>query len=181
MGSGVMEAVVRPLTADDLRAVVAMEEANQVSPWSEGVFRDELAAENRVYLVADDDGVIGFGGVMVVGEEAHVTNLLVAPAARRRRIGLGLMMGLIETAVEAGARHLTLEVRSKNEAARAMYAVFGLAPVGVRKDYYGDDDALILWVHDIDSGEYRTRLEALSHRAPRITHDGDSSHAGGIR
>lgn len=161
MGSSLMEAVVRPLTAGDLHAVVVMEEANQVSPWSEGVFRDELAAENRVYLVADDGGVIGFGGVMMVGDEAHVTNLLVAPDSRRRGVGLGLMMGLIEAALDAGARHLTLEVRSKNEAARAMYAVLGLAPVGVRKDYYGDDDALILWAHDIDSDQYRVRLEAL--------------------
>ncbi len=161
MGSSLMEAVVRPLTADDLNAVVAMEEANQVSPWSEGVFRDELAAVNRVYLAADDGGVIGFGGVMLVGEEAHVTNLLVAPEARRRGIGLGLMIGLIEAAVDAGARHLTLEVRSNNEAARALYAVLGLAPVGVRKEYYGDDDALILWAHDLDSEDYRARLEAL--------------------
>jgi ribosomal-protein-alanine N-acetyltransferase len=175
MGSGVMEAVVRPLTADDLRAVVAMEEANQVSPWSEGVFRDELAAENRVYLVADDDGVIGFGGVMVVGEEAHVTNLLVAPDARRRGIGLALMVGLIEAAVDAGARHLTLEVRSKNEAARAMYAVLGLAPVGVRNGYYGDDDALILWAHDITEPEYQERLAGLAHHAPRTTHNAGSS------
>lgn len=161
MGSRVMEIVVRPVTADDLPSVVAMEQATQIAPWSEGVFRDELAAENRVYLAADEGGVIGFGGVMVVGDEAHVTNLLVTPDARGRGIGLKLMIGLIEAAMEEGARHLTLEVRSKNEAARALYARLGLAPVGVRKGYYGDDDALILWAHDIDSDRYRERLEAL--------------------
>jgi ribosomal-protein-alanine N-acetyltransferase len=63
--------------------------------------------------------------------------------------------------VEEGARHITLEVRSENEPARSLYARLGLAPVGVRKDYYGDDDALILWAHDIDSPEYRGRLEGL--------------------
>jgi len=162
MGNSVTESVVRPLTSDDLQAAIAMEEANQFAPWSEGVFRDELAAENRVYLAAEDAGVIvGFGGVMVVGDEAHVTNLLVTPDARGRGIGRGLMLGLIEAAVESGARHLTLEVRSKNEAARALYARFGLAPVGVRRDYYGDDDALILSAHDIDSEEYRPRLDGL--------------------
>jgi len=162
MGISVMETVVRPLTADDLEVVVALENANQIAPWTDGVFRDELAAENRVYLAADEAGVIvGFGGVMVIGDEAHVTNLLVAPEARRRGIGLGLVLGLIEAALGAGARHLTLEVRSKNEAARALYARLGLAPVGVRRDYYGDDDALILWAHDVDSGEYRTRLDGL--------------------
>ncbi|MGH8953312.1 MAG: ribosomal protein S18-alanine N-acetyltransferase [Acidimicrobiia bacterium] len=156
-----MTLVIRPLGHDDISAVVALEEANQPSPWSEGVFRDELAAENRVYLAADQDGVIGFGGVMVVGDEAHVTNLLVALEARRHRIGLTLMLGLIEAAVELGALHLTLEVRSKNEAARGLYARLGLAPVGVRRDYYGDDDALILWAHDITEPEYQERLESL--------------------
>jgi ribosomal-protein-alanine N-acetyltransferase len=153
--------VIRPLTVDDLDLVVALEAANQPAPWSEGVFRDELAAENRVYLAADEDGVVGFGGVMLVGDEAHVTNLLVDPEWRGRGIGLELMLGLIAAGLSVGARHLTLEVRSKNEAARGLYARLGLAPVGVRQGYYGDDDALILWAHDIDGPEYRARLEEL--------------------
>jgi ribosomal-protein-alanine N-acetyltransferase len=153
--------VIRRLTLDDLEAVVAMEAVNQPSPWSEGVFRDELTAENRVYLAADEDGVVGFGGVMLVDDEAHVTNLLVEPEWRGRGIGLELMLGLIDAALQEGARHITLEVRSENEAARRLYARLGLAPVGVRKGYYGDDDALILWAHDIDGPEYRERLEGL--------------------
>ena len=156
-----MELVVRSLTEDDLPAVVAMEQANQTAPWSEGIFREEMAADNRVYLTAHDEDLVGFGGVMVIGEEAHVTNLLVAPQARRRRIGLRLMIGLIDAAVEMGARHLTLEVRSGNEAARALYTRLGMAPVGVRKGYYADDDALILWVHDIDGEVYAQRLAGL--------------------
>ena len=158
MGGGVRTMVIRPLTIDDLEAVVALEAANAPNPWSEGVFRDELAAENRIYLAADDEGLVGFAGVMVVADEAHVTNLLVEPDRRRQGIGLELMKSLVEASVAAGARHLTLEVRSRNEAARALYARLGLAPVGVRKGYYGNDDALILWAHDIDAEEYRERL-----------------------
>ncbi len=158
MGGGMRTMVIRPLTIEDLEAVVALEAANAPAPWSEGVFRDELAAENRIYLAAEEDGVVGFAGVMLVADEAHVTNLLVDPGWRRRGIALTLMKSLIEAVVEAGGRHLTLEVRSQNEAARALYAGLGLAPVGVRKGYYGDDDALILWAHDIDSDEYRERL-----------------------
>lgn len=150
--------VIRPLTLDDLGAVVALEAANAAAPWPEGVFRDELAAENRIYLAADEDGVVGFAGAMLVADEAHVTNLLVDPGWRRRGIGFELMKSLIEAAVEAGVRHLTLEVRSRNEAARALYARLGLAPVGIRMGYYGDDDALILWAHDIDGEGYGERL-----------------------
>jgi ribosomal-protein-alanine N-acetyltransferase len=153
--------VIRPMTLDDLADVVALEVASQPTPWSEGVFRDELAAGNRVYLIADDDGMVGFGGMMVIGDEAHVTNLLVSPQARRRGIGLRIMLALIDAVMARGARHLTLEVRSENEGARALYARLGLAPVGIRKGYYGDDDALILWAHEIDGEEYRARLASL--------------------
>lgn len=172
MGVGLM-VEIRPFEVDDIPAVAALEAANQPQPWTEGILEDELAAENRSYLIAEDEGafgpagvfgfagVIGFAGVMVVGEEAHVTNLLVAEEDRRRGVGKALMLGLVDAALEMGARHLTLEVRSKNEAARSFYAHFGLAPVGVRKGYYGDDDALIMWVHDIDSETYAQGLEAI--------------------
>jgi len=65
-----------------------------------------------------------------------------------------MMVSLIKSAIEIGARHLTLEVRAANEPARRLYARFGLAPVGVRNRYYGDDDALIMWTHDIDRPGY---------------------------
>ena len=156
MGIGVID--IRPFLPEDLEAAVALEAANQPSPWSVTVFRDELAAKNRIYVVADADGLVGFGGTMIVGEEAHVTNLLVDRNHRRDGIGTRLLTALIEGAVEGGARHLTLEVRSRNGEARALYARFGLAPVGVRKRYYGDDDALIMWAHDIDDPSF---LEGL--------------------
>jgi ribosomal-protein-alanine N-acetyltransferase len=91
---------------------------------------------------------------MVIGDEAHVTNLLVDEAMRRRGIGRQIMVDLIVASVEAGARHLTLEVRSNNDRARGLYSGLGLAPVGVRPGYYGDEDALILWAHDIDRPSY---------------------------
>jgi ribosomal-protein-alanine N-acetyltransferase len=70
-------------------------------------------------------------------------------------------VSLIDAALDRGARHLTLEVRSRNDAGLSLYHRFGLAPVGVRKGYYGDDDALVLWAHDIDSAEYAAVLDSL--------------------
>lgn len=150
---------VRPMVAQDVVTVAAMEERHQPKPWSEGTFRDELAAPNRVYLVAEDDAIRGFAGVMLVGEEAHVTNLLVEEDSRRHGLGRRLMTDLIRAAVAEGARHITLEVRTSNQAARRLYAGLGMAPVGVRPGYYDGDDALIMWAHDIDGEEY---LGALS-------------------
>jgi ribosomal-protein-alanine N-acetyltransferase len=155
---GVAMTSIREMDLTDLEEVVSLETAAQPRPWSEQVFRDELAADNRIYHVAEDPGLVGFGGLMIVGDEAHVTNLLVARERRGRRIGTALVVSLIESAVAAGARHLTLEVRKENVAARALYSRLGLAPVGIRPRYYGDDDALILWAHDIDRPDF---LETL--------------------
>lgn len=144
---------IRDMTPEDLPAVVAMESANQPTPWSENVFREEIAADNRTYLVVGEP-VVAFGGVMVIGEEAHITNLLVAPASRRQGLGRALLVALVEAAVRLGAKHLTLEVRAGNTGARALYASVGMAPVGMRRDYYGDDDAIIMWAHDIDAESF---------------------------
>lgn len=161
MGSAVT-VEIRPLSPEDIDTLVAMESANQPRPWSENVFNDELAADSRLYLgVVDGESLYGFGGVILSGDEAHITNLLVAPDQRRQGLARRLMLGLIDAALDRGARHLTLEVRSRNQAGISLYQEFGMAPVGVRKGYYGDDDALILWVHDIDSSLYGAKLDSL--------------------
>ena len=161
MGVELTAVAIRAFADSDVEAAVDLEAADRLMPWSSAVFREELAADNRVYLVATGDDVVGFGGVMVVGDAAHVTNLLVAPESRRNGIGSRLLTALILASIERGARHVTLEVRSRNHPARSMYAGFGMAPVGLRKGYYGDDDALILWARDIDSDGYLERLEGL--------------------
>ena len=71
------------------------------------------------------------------------------------------MLYLIDAALAGGAKHLTLEVRTSNRSAQELYRSFGLAPVGVRKSYYGDEDALIMWVHEIDQPEFGARLEEI--------------------
>lgn len=157
MGLGVIS--LRPLLPTDISDVVAMEEANRPQPWTAGILEGELSADDRSYVVAEDDEVVGFGGVMVVGDEAHITNLLVSPDHRRKGIARRLMARLVRDAVAMGACHLTLEVRTGNEAARRLYHRFGLAPVGVRPGYYQGEDALIMWAHDIDSPEYLRSLD----------------------
>lgn len=150
---------IRPMTIDDLTEVMALERTEQPQPWSETAFRDELDRDDRIYLVAASDRVLGYGGVMVIGDEAHVTNLVVSADHRGNGFGRRLVRTLMKSAVARGARHLTLEVRTSNSAARRLYAGLGLGPVGIRPKYYGDEDALIMWSHDIDK---RDDLESSS-------------------
>lgn len=163
MGTAVSEAVLLRLSPSDVEDIALIESAHQPRPWSEQIIRDELGGDDRIYMaVISGHDLLGFGGVMVIGEEAHVTNLLVAPDQRRKGYARRILRALIDAALERGARHLTLEVRSRNQPAIDLYRRFGLAPVGLRKDYYVDDDALIMWAYDIDSAEYGNRLDGLS-------------------
>ena len=153
---------LRPMTADDIDAALGLEERVYAQAWSRQVFTDELDQPTRRYLVADVAGSLaGYGGVMLVGDEAHITTVVVDPLHRQSRIGTRLMLALVDKALGAGAKALTLEVRVSNEAAQALYRRFGMAPVGVRKQYYRDEDALIMWVHDIDGDNFLTRLAEL--------------------
>lgn len=155
---------LQPLTDADIDAVVALEERIYATPWSAQVFRDELAAAGRTYVktVGNDGTLVGYGGLMVIDGEAHITTVVVDPSHRGAGTGTRLVLHLVRQALAAGARSLTLEVRVSNAAAQALYRRFGMAPVGVRKRYYIEEDALIMWVHDIDTPSYAARLTAIA-------------------
>jgi ribosomal-protein-alanine N-acetyltransferase len=154
-----MTTTLRPMTAGDVPRVLALEAEIFSHPWTEGILRDELSAPRRTYLVAEDGGsIVGYGGVMLVEEDAHITNLAVAPAHRGRGVATRIYLELVDVALGEGAENLTLEVRLGNVDARRLYSRFGFAPVGIRKDYYVDDDALIMWVTEASGEEYRARL-----------------------
>lgn len=157
-----MGELVRPMTASDVEDCLRIERQTYPLPWTEGIFLDELAAPGRIYLVIEDEGaLVGYGGVMLVLPEAHVTSVTVDPDRRGRALGTRLMLALADAARTAGARSLTLEVRASNKSAQSLYTKFGMAPVGIRKRYYRDEDALIMWVHDIETAEYRERLDEI--------------------
>lgn len=158
---------IRPMRGGDLEEVTALERATFHQPWGEEIFQAELAAPGRRYLTAEHKGeVIGYGGLMLVGSDAHVTTLAAARPAPVPAVGSRLMLTLIDEALAGGARQLTLEVRVSNRTAQDFYRKFGMGPVGVRKHYYRDEDALIMWVHDLDGPDYARRLDKIRGELP---------------
>jgi ribosomal-protein-alanine N-acetyltransferase len=157
---------IRRMETADIPAVSAMERVVFTDPWSENAFHEELATAGRRYLVAEEGRtIVGYGGLLVVGEDTHVVTLAVDPAAQRRGLGTRLMVALVEEALAAGSSHLTLEVRVSNEAAQRLYRRFGFETVGLRRHYYRDEDALIMWAMDVDSAEYARRLAEIREEA----------------
>lgn len=153
---------------DDLAAIQRIERASFTTPWPDTAYQSELET-NRLasYLVARVDGeVIGYGGIWLMVDEAHVTTVAVDPAWRRQHVGARLLLALLDLAVARGAREATLEVRLSNLAARRLYECFGFRPVGLRPHYYTDDgeDALIMTTEPLTGSSMRARLTELGAR-----------------
>jgi N6-L-threonylcarbamoyladenine synthase len=139
---------LRPFTEADIPAVLDLERASFSDAWSEAMFRDELAASGRRWLVAVADGeIVGYGGIAALADEAHVMNLAVHADRRGQGIGRQLLLGLRTAATELDTRIITLECRAGNAAAIGLYESLGMKTAGVRPRYYNDtgEDALIMW------------------------------------
>ncbi len=156
---------IEPMTLDDLPAVHAIERTSFSTPWPDDAYRSELRT-NRLatYVVARaEDQVVGFAGLWLMVDEAHVTTFAVDPAWRRQGIGEHLLVALLDVSIARGAREATLEVRLSNVAARRLYEKYGFRPVGLRPRYYTDngEDALIMTTEPLAGPEMRARLERL--------------------
>ncbi len=163
--AGPVPVVIAPMRVKDLKGVLRIEEAVFPQPWSHRLFVEELAQrKSRAYRAAwVGNRIVGFAGQMFIDDEAHVNNVAVDPAWQGRGLGAAILSDLIRTGLARGARHLTLEVRVGNRPALALYGRFGLAPVGVRPNYYPEtgEDAFVMWARDIDTDEYAERLSAI--------------------
>jgi [ribosomal protein S18]-alanine N-acetyltransferase len=164
-----------PLRRRHLRSVLKIESQVYPRPWTLTLFMSELNLRTSRYYIAAkvDSNLVGYGGLMYSGDEAHITNIAVDPAWQRYKIGSRMMLNLSRAAVGFGASHLTLEVRVSNAGAQAMYARFGFQTEGVRRNYYteSNEDALIMWAHDIDTADYAERLAGIEARITGATVD----------
>ena len=153
-----------------LKGVMAIERRVYPRPWSPSLFISEMSeTTNRAYLVAKiSRDVVGYGGVICYGDEAHITTIAVDPEHHRRKIGTRLMFELMSEAIRMGARAVSLEVRMSNWGAQRMYGRFGFRPVGVRKGYYQEtgEDALVMWADDVDGVDYRRVLDGIISSVP---------------
>lgn len=156
------------MTLEDVDAVHRIERASFPLPWPEYAFRQELQT-NRLahYLVLRASGeAVGYGGLWMMVDEAHITTIAVLPQWRRHSVGGRLLLEMMRLARELGARVMTLEVRLSNGPARALYQRFGFHPVGIRPRYYSDngEDALIMTTEALATPQMAARFAELEQR-----------------
>ncbi|MFD1929616.1 ribosomal protein S18-alanine N-acetyltransferase [Sporosarcina siberiensis] len=140
----------REMVAEDIPAVVGIEEEAFPTPWTTEIFEHEMNGnEYAYYVVAEvDNEVIGHMGMWIVLDECHITNVAVREHMRGNGIGEGLMRECMDFCKELAVRTMTLEVRLTNSTAQNLYRKLGFQDGGIRKNYYSDDheDALVMWV-----------------------------------
>lgn len=172
---------ITPMLRRHLDDVIRIEQIAHPTPWSRDLFEGELGRPDRAYLVArSGDQVLGYGGLIVIAGDGHVSTIAVDPDARGRGIGRRLLLELVDEALDRGVTDLTLEVRVSNEPALALYRRFGFAPAGVRRGYYGDgEDALVMWAHDIDEPVFTDRIRALRAGSPPVERPGERASRSG--
>lgn len=139
--------IVRKMRVDDLDGVMRIEEASFAVPWSRESMLGEANNKAAHYLVAEREGeILGYGGAWLVIDEAHITNIAVAPHARRMGVARAILNRLIEEFRSVDIRYALLEVRVSNKPAQALYKGFGFKVLSVRRKYYADngEDAYVM-------------------------------------
>ena len=139
---------IRQALPSDLEAIMAIEQASFRTPWARAAVCEELSrTHGSLYLAAEVEGrLVGYAGMWVFAGEAHIMNLAVEPALRRRGIGEALLLALLERAVGMKADFAYLECRPSNHSAIALYEKLGFRRYGSRPNYYADtgEDALLM-------------------------------------
>jgi len=143
---------IMPMTLRDLDQVMEIEHGAFKTPWSRQVFAEELDrdwAHVDVVRERQQDGrsrVVAFCNYWLVRDEVHILNVACHPSHRRRGHARRLMRHVIDFAKHHRCRYVTLEVRRSNQGAIALYEAYGFRPVGVRPNYYVEDneDAIVM-------------------------------------
>ena len=144
-----MDISIREMRQMDLDRIVEIENKVFSPPWSREAFLLELTKNLLAkYLVGMVDGkVVGYGGIWLIIDEGHITNIAVDEGYRGLGVGDRILKGLIQLCTDRGLRAITLEVRKSNEVAKSLYKKYGFKEYGIRPKYYADnnEDAIIMW------------------------------------
>lgn len=141
---------LRALHARDLPALMQIENTAYEFPWTQGIFRDCLAAGYECWVLEDGDELLGYGVLSAAAGEAHILNVCVAPARQGCGLGRMLLRRLLDLARWHHVGQVFLEVRPSNPNAIALYLSEGFREIGRRKGYYparvGREDAIVMGI-----------------------------------
>ncbi|UTW45232.1 ribosomal protein S18-alanine N-acetyltransferase [bacterium SCSIO 12696] len=138
---------IRPMVADDLVAVAAIETGVSPHPWRLTQFQQSLESSHHCWVLELDGDISGYYLYSLVVGEAEILNIAVAPEQQGQGFGRKLLDHCLAQAAQ-NARMVFLEVRASNFTAIHLYLDSGFNQIGERRDYYrtaaGSEDALMM-------------------------------------
>lgn len=144
-----MNIIVRKMEEEDLDRIMEIEKDAFTTPWTRESFMLEITKNQLARYIVVEMGniVVGYGGIWLIIDEGHITNIAVDRDYRKMGAGKSLVEGLIHLCAEGYIGSMTLEVRESNIAAQSLYKKYGFIEAGIRPRYYSDDneDAIIMW------------------------------------
>jgi len=138
---------IESMQTGDLDQVMEIEKSSYANPWTRGGFETELARSVTVSLVMKEaESTVAYLIFWLLQEEIHVLNLAVRPDQRGLGLGRFFLEYMFDWGKKIGVRKAFLEVRVSNKAARWLYEKTGFLKVGLRENYYAEEneDALLL-------------------------------------
>jgi ribosomal-protein-alanine N-acetyltransferase len=138
---------LRKMTLLDIPQLLIVEEATQLSPWTEDVFAHCLQSGFLGWVLEDNFRILGFIISSLQAGESHILNLCVDVPFQRKGLGQQLLNHALDYAKTKDAMIAYLEVRRSNAHAIALYEKLGFVQISERKGYYpamsGREDALV--------------------------------------
>ena len=133
------------MTLEDIDSLKAILSIDFDDFWTFDVLKSEILSNNSKYIVIKNDSeILGFAGIKIILDEADIMNIVVKKAYRNKKIGSLLLDSLVKLSKKLSIKSITLEVNEKNLVAFHLYEKFGFKKVGIRKNYYNNENAIIM-------------------------------------
>ena len=140
-----MQIKIDKMTLSDLDKIADILNSDFDDFWNYSVFKSELENKNSKYIVARiDNEIVGFAGIWIAIDEAHITNIVTKKSYRKQGIGKVLLENLITLSNSLNLNSITLEVRESNIPAIKLYEKFDFKNLGIRKNYYENTENAII-------------------------------------
>lgn len=139
--------ILREMNPDDLDEVLKIEEESFKDPWTKNMFLGLFSSPQYKSFICEAKGqILGYTSVIATSYAFEIMNIAVKKDYRRLGVARALLGKILATASDVNAEEILLEVRKSNVPARKLYENYGFKVDGVRLNYYGDEDAILMSV-----------------------------------
>lgn len=133
------------MTLEDLEKIEKNLEKDFDNFWNYENLRNEIESDIcKIYVIKDGDSIVGFASMSIILDEAEIRNIVIKKKCRGKKLSLFLMTILVDFAIKSNCKKINLEVNENNVIARRLYRKFGFDVVGSRKNYYNNENAVLM-------------------------------------